>query len=330
MLSSTILLISLFGAPVISESLQWPLDRASATRLQDDGPSKDPGKRIPVDSLFYESYSAQTFIGTHNSAAIRTEENGWSLSGNQYYNVSIQLKSGVRLLQAQGHKSLNGSSEVRLCHFNCALMDGGSLVDFLTTIKGWLDENPNEVVTLVFVNTGVSLTKWAQAYYITGLDIMSYIPPRYKWHGNMHIEDWPTVAEMVQANQRVVTFLAGGANQFRVPYLLPEFRYIFETNFGIESPDHYSCYSARPPRGRRFVPRKLSLVNHFLYARFLGFRYPNASYAGTTNSAGFHTGELGEHAVRCREWYQRRPNFLLVDFFNEGDVFDVEYGMNAN
>jgi hypothetical protein len=61
-----------------------------------------------------------------------------------------------------------------------------------------------------------------------------------------------------------------------------------------------------------------------------GFRYPNATYANTTNGAGFHTGELGEHAVRCRERFERRPNFFLVDFFNEGNVFDVEYGMNAN
>jgi hypothetical protein len=37
---------------------------------------------------------------------------------------------------------------------------------------------------------------------------------------------------------------------------------------------------------------------------------------------------LGEHAVRCRGLYERRPNFLLVDFFNEGNVFEVENGMN--
>lgn len=49
-----------------------------------------------------------------------------------------------------------------------------------------------------------------------------------------------------------------------------------------------------------------------------------------TNGAGMTIGELGEHAHRCRELYQRRPNFLLVDFFNEGDVFDVEHDLNAS
>lgn len=105
---------------------------------------------------------------------------------------------------------------------------------------------------------------------------------------------------------------------------------MFETNFGIESPDQYTCSPARPPQVGSYLPSRLSLVNHFLYAKFLGFRYPNVSFANTTNAAGFHLGQLGEHAARCRSYYERRPNYLLVDFFNEGDVFDVEYGMNAH
>jgi hypothetical protein len=78
-----------------------------------------------------------------------------------------------------------------------------------------------------------------------------------------------------------------------------------------------------------FICADRSQVSHFLYAEFLGIRYPNASYANSTNGADFRLGQLGEHAARCRTRFERRPNFLMVDFFNEGDVFDVEYGMNA-
>lgn len=296
-----------------------------------DPQPKPPGSRIPVPELYSQRYSEQTFIGTHNSVAIRTPENGWSISGNQYFNVSTQLQSGVRLLQAQGHSDPNGTNEIRLCHFNCALMDGGSLYDHLSTVKQFLDDHPWEVVTLLFVNTaGPSLAPWTKAYYDTGLDLMSFIPPRYKRGGTMRIEDWPTISEMVTANKRLVTFLSSGANEDIAPYLLKQFDYMFETNFGIEAPDQYTCAPARPRwRDPWYVPPRLALSNHFIYAKFLGFRYPNASYANTTNAAGFHVGELGEHAARCRSHYGRRPNFLLVDFFNEGSVFDVEYGMNA-
>jgi hypothetical protein len=133
---------------------------------------------------------------------------------------------------------------------------------------------------------------------------------------------------MVAANTRLVTFLSSGADEAIVPFLLPEFDYAFETDFNIESPDQFSCAPARPAFPGGYVPDRLALVNHFLYAKFLGFRFPNASFAGRTNGAGFEVGALGEHAVRCRGWYERRPNFLLVDFYNEGDVFAVERGMD--
>lgn len=299
-------------------------------RIEDDGPfPKKPGSRIPVPALYSQRYSEQTFIGTHDAAALRTPDNGYSLSGNQYFNVSTQLSSGVRMLQAQGHPDPNGSSDIRLCHFNCALMDGGSLQDHLLTIEAFLDGNPQEIVTLLFVNAGVPLRHWAKAFYETEMDLISYVPPANKRYGNMRVSDWPKVSEMVSANKRIVTFLSQGTDQDQVPFLLPEFNYIFETDFLIDHPDQYSCQPSRPWWVRDYIPDRLSLVNHFLYAQFLGFRYPNASFANTTNAAGFHAGELGEHAVRCRELYDRRPNFLLVDFFNEGDVFDVEYGMNA-
>jgi hypothetical protein len=289
-----------------------------------------PRLRHPVPSLYHARYSEQTFVGTHDAAAIRTKDNNWSLSGNQYFNISTQLASGVRLLQDQGHRDPNGSDQIRLCHFNCALMDGGSLDEFLAVVKDFLEREKDEVVTLLFVNTGVPLHLWAKAFFNAGLDILSYTPPIDKRNGDMRISDWPTIASMVSSNKRLVTFLSSGADETTVPFLLPEFDYIFETDFGIESPDQFSCDPARPRYPGSYVPDKLSLVNHFLYAKFLGFRFPNASFAGTTNAAGFGMGELGEHAVRCRGLYERRPNFLLVDFFNEGDVFGVERGMNKN
>ena len=307
---------------------------AQCSALNQQSPVKDfhpspPGTRRPIPSLYSHRYSEQTFIGTHNAAAIRTRENNWSLSGNQYYNISTQLAAGIRLLQAQGHRDPNGSDDIRLCHFNCALMDGGSLLDFLRTVEDFLQRNPDEVLTLLFVNTGVPLASWVKAFFEARLNILSYVPPANKRHGQMRTSDWPTIAHMVATNKRLVTFLSSGADEDAVPFLLPEFDYIFETDFGIESPDQYSCAPARPRYANEsFVPDRLSLVNHFLYAKFLGFRYPNASFAGETNAAGFRVGELGEHAVRCRSAYGRRPNFLLVDFFNEGDVFAVDEGLN--
>lgn len=237
--------------------------------LDDEPYPKRPGHRVPVHELYHKRYSEQTFIATHDSVAIRTKENNWSISGNQYFNIAEQLASGVRMLQAQGHRDPNGTSQIRLCHFNCALMDGGSLNEFLSTVLQFLETNPFEIVTLLFVNTGPPLRDWAAAYFDTRADLISYVPPFNNRHG-MRIQDWPTIAEMVETNARLVTFISSGADIIRLPYLLPEYAYLFETNFGIEAPDQYTCSPSRPRFPPSYIPDRLSLVNHFLYARFLG------------------------------------------------------------
>ncbi|KAK0798242.1 hypothetical protein LTR91_015636 [Friedmanniomyces endolithicus] len=171
-------------------------------------------------------------------------------------------------------------------------MDGGSLTEHLNVVKAFLEANPYEVATLLFVNTGPPLDHWARAFIDTGLDLLSYTPPPSKRGESMTIDDWPTVADMVSSNKRLVTFLSNGANENRVPYLLNQFDYMFETNFGIDEPDQYTCAPARPRwRDPSYIPPRLSLVNHFLYAQFLGFRYPNATYANTTNAAGFRVAK---------------------------------------
>ncbi|KAG8959783.1 hypothetical protein FRC03_007491 [Tulasnella sp. 419] len=90
-------------------------------------------------ALCSRSYGNITHIGSHNSYAVST--NPLSLSANQRIPVLDQLDRGVRLLQAQVH--LQGT-ELRLCHTDCFLLDGGSLVDYLKQVKGWLDSHPRE------------------------------------------------------------------------------------------------------------------------------------------------------------------------------------------
>jgi hypothetical protein len=149
-------------------------------------------------------------------------------------------------------------------------MDGGSIYAHLTAVRDFLEANPHEVVTLLFVNVGVPIQHWAKAFYETGLDQISYLPPSNKRYGNMRISDWPTIEEMVQANQRLVTFISSGAQENDVPFLLSEITYTFSTPFGIEAPDQYSCWPARPWWERDNIPDRLSIVNHFLYAKFFG------------------------------------------------------------
>ena len=73
-----------FAAAELQQHLVGESDHGK--HYEDDDPyPKRPGRRRVVPELYHRRYSEQTFIGTHDSAAIRTKDNGWSISGNQYF-----------------------------------------------------------------------------------------------------------------------------------------------------------------------------------------------------------------------------------------------------
>lgn len=86
-----------------------------------------------------------TYIGAHNSYSVMSG----SIAANQNYDVTTQLNNGVRMLQNQGH---NQNGAIHLCHSSCLLLDAGTITSYLQKVKTWLDDNPNEVVTILWVN----------------------------------------------------------------------------------------------------------------------------------------------------------------------------------
>lgn len=64
-------------------------------------------------ALCSKQYNEVTHLGAHDSPFVRDPSNYYSVSGDQFYNSTRQLDSGVRLLSAQVHQ--DGSS-YNLCH----------------------------------------------------------------------------------------------------------------------------------------------------------------------------------------------------------------------
>lgn len=157
-------------------------------------------------------YSNVTYVGAHNSYAV----DSGNIAANQNYTVTTQLDNGIRLLQVQGH--MNGN-ELHLCHTSCALLDAGTFADYLSEVKTWLDSNPNEVITILMVNSdGIAPSVWGQAYTDSGLDADVYTPP----YVPLGYYEWPTLGELISSGTRVVNFLAQNADVSSVGYLLDE------------------------------------------------------------------------------------------------------------
>jgi hypothetical protein len=69
-------------------------------------------------------------------------------SPSRYFNTTVQLDAGVRLVSGQVHKKDN---EWHLCHSSCDLMDAGKLSTWLSEIKSWLDSNKNDGMLIVHI-----------------------------------------------------------------------------------------------------------------------------------------------------------------------------------
>lgn len=160
-------------------------------------------------------YSNVSFIGTHDSAFV-----GPILDPrvNQEESVTQQLDAGIRFLQAQTHELDNVLS---MCHTTCLELYAGSLETYLTTVKTWLDANPDNVLTMLLVNGDVvNATDFGDVFSSVGLADMAFVPSTSP--DMLAMADWPTYAELLANGTRIVVFLDTGANETQVPYILGE------------------------------------------------------------------------------------------------------------
>ena len=147
-------------------------------------------------------YSNHTFLAAHNSPFI-----GPLPQQNQNLNITQQLSFGIRFLQGQTHRSPTNDTQLQLCHTSCALEDGGPLVQFLQTVRGWLRENPGEVVTILLTNGDrVGVEMFGEAFRESGIEEMVFVP---ETNGDpvLPVESWPSMEELVGMGKRVVVFL---------------------------------------------------------------------------------------------------------------------------
>ncbi|OQE41806.1 hypothetical protein PENCOP_c004G07094 [Penicillium coprophilum] len=263
-------------------------------------------------------YSNITFIGAHDSPFV-----GPLPQQNQNIDIKAQLDMGIRYLQAQSHRSIIDKNVIELCHTSCLLEDGGPLRSFLTTIKDWLDANPNEVVTLLLTNgDSLSVNEFGDTFSSSGITKYAYVPPAIP----LPITDWPTLGDMISSGKRLVVFLDYGADTTKVNYIQDEFAYYFETAYDVTDSTFSNCSIDRPSGAA--ATGRMGIVNHFLDVDILGIKIPARHLADTTNAAT-GPGSIGEHATLCTGLYGRAPNVVLADFVDKGDVITAQKNLNG-
>ncbi|KFY33483.1 hypothetical protein V494_07580 [Pseudogymnoascus sp. VKM F-4513 (FW-928)] len=272
-------------------------------------------------------YSNVTQIGAHNSAFV-----GELPTQNQGLEVEGQLDMGIRFLQAQvkaaplttssgahplqTHKFLG---ELFMCHTSCFLLNTGLLVDYLTRINAWMVAHPNEVVTLLLTNQDkVDVSVFGKAMADSGLAKLAYTPPK-----KIALNEWPTLQEMIKSNKRLVVSLDYHADTAKVPYILDEFAYSFETPFSQTDPNFAQCKVDRPPNASS--AGRFAIVNHVLdIAIGDGVLIPAILEVEKTNSVASIMAQVG----LCQKAHGTTPNFILVDYAERGEVIKAQNILN--
>lgn len=279
--------------------------------------------------LCNRNYNNITHMGAHDSAFLRDSSTSYSTSGNQFYNATVALSAGIRLLQAQVHNQ-NGTLE--LCHTTCTLLDAGTLESFLADIKTWMDANTNEVVTLLLVNSDdQDASAFGADFVSSGISEYGYTPTSTSGP----ISTWPTLQTLITANTRLITFIASITYDSSYPYLLDEFDYVFETTFGVTSLSGFNCTLQRPTTldssTSAISSGYMGLINHFAdTAEAFGISIPDVSDIATTNSPDTNTtGALGANGAECESEWGTKPTFMLVDFWNVGPSIKTADNLNG-
>ena len=204
----------------------------------------------------------------------------------------------------RGEQTL-GPEKPFLCHTLCEL-GATEMQTELAGVKSWLDQNPREVVT-IFIQDAVTPADTAEVFEATGLADMAYVHDRG--------DPWPTLGQMIDSGRRVLVLMENDGGGARYPYLHSGFDLVQDTGFTYESVDDFDCAPNRGP-----ADAELFMVNHWLS----GFTtlVSSAQQANTEDV-------LGQRVSTCRDERGQIPNFVAVNWYDQGDLLQVVDQLNG-
>jgi len=197
----------------------------------------------------------------------------------------------------------DGQRGVYFCHGFCELgaYEAGPT---LVQVRDFLAANPGEVLILVLEDY-LPLAMTDSLFKVTGLFDFVYTGL---------VRPWPTLGQLVAANQRVIVFIESG--QSGVEWLHGTVGEIQETPYTFRKQEDFSC---RPNRGG--TEGSLFLINHWIETT----PAPRASNAAIVNAYDF----LLRRARACQRERRHVPNIISVDFYSIGDLVRVANTLNG-
>lgn len=251
------------------------------------------------ESLCSKKYNEVAYLTTHNSYS--SFEDGFYLP-NQNLNISSQLSQGVRAFMLD----IYSEDDLLVLYHGVADLGSALFEDVLNEFRTFIDENPNEVITLILEDYS-SISKLSDALFASGI-----IENLYEYD---EFYGWPTLQEMIVLDKRIVLF---SDNEVQNPPSWFHFlwEHAVETHFNNESIDDFSC---NLNRGEEQNP--LFILNHFItnFPLVLGNLELYYDQVEEVNSNPYFINRVYDCAIELDKF----PNFITVDFYDVGDCMQV-------
>lgn len=253
--------------------------------------------------LCAKKYDEVAYLTTHN--AFNATDQGFSFP-NQNIGITAQLNMGVRGLMLDVYY-LNGVPTV---YHGFSFLGNVPLVSNLEEIRLFLEGNPTEIVSIIF-ECYVDADAIEGAMNSAGLASYLYAKPVG--------QDWDSLGDMIANNKRLVVFTDvddWGVGQEWYHYA---WDYAVETHFTVNSSAAFTNdFNRGAPTNDLFI------FNHFVTSAALG---TGVLYeAQVVNQYSFLMNRIQGHFNE----YAKFPNFITLDFVDEGNGMQVVDSLNAS
>jgi hypothetical protein len=250
-----------------------------------------------------ESGRVRTFFESRKDLDLIKDQDGVS---------DADFDAALRIRERVGFSG-KGKRGIYLCHTLCEL-GATPLSTGLGDIHDFLVTHPSEVVVVVNQDY-VTPADFVKAVGDAGLARYAFTPPADG--------DWPTLREMIEADQRLVLLAENHAGA--APWYQPAYKRLTEeTPYGFPRPSlltaaSHLAASCKPNRGPKVAP--LFLINHWVSTD----PTPKPSDAEKVNAYA----PLLARARECENIRDHLPNLLAVNFYRRGDLFGVVDTLNG-
>jgi hypothetical protein len=129
-------------------------------------------------------------------------------------------------------------------------------------------------------------------------------------------QPWPTLGQMIDSGHRVVVMMERHGGGAAYPWLLQAFEWVQDTPFSNPTVADLRC-----ERKRGTASNPLLLLNYWLGNDF-------RSLVTDAQKINAHA-VLAPYLARCRQERGMLPNFIAVNYFDQGDLFGAVDKLNG-